>query len=965
MSERLEKLKNEYLRSLVFGTGSNKNSNRRPAEIIAMDIAAVDPAGCQNNLSELAEIARSVQAAGDQARMFAQKGLDRGCLELEELLDRTSRQEYPWIRPYIFSCYDTADADVPAESTIEKQSDTEKTKPLKDLSEIDAATLLTVRLQSRSDSSRFMSDFPPDWKKPQYKTPPRSLGECMYQYCKKGLWNSGVSRTDGMHQMLEETRKFCKDESQLKAVREAADQWLEIAIPESQQAVKRKSDTPEQEEKIKKIGGPLPGHIQKQREREKTSKKVSAAKNAHTVQINAKPACVISPHSVALPQPRSTRKNFFADYPHHQNDIVYLTPAPAWTLYIDESSTHFNTNENGIMAGVLSCDRNPLPKQPKLHASEDASEEKLIAGDKVIETLLSHPNCGVIAVPVTAYRSATGWASMVCSLIELVMRMLPLGGQKSSLKVLVENDEPYTKSSDFCYLRDACRFNLMHSYPERANLLDLSIEIMTKNDTRNAYPDIVSNTCFTRNNHTGRQRYLASGWGGTCFLDYRAEELSGLFDLFYKNDQLPASEWAKLVSSRISYGNNLFAAFLNLLGEEAQQNVTLWKTYLDHTVTYLSTGGLNLNRLHNQLEWLKRYQPAEEQLPPRIKLLWLTSKLAEENHLGEIGRHEKTDKMFMELIRDLYEEDAPLTCFATLHLAVQMTNAFQFERAQKLLMDYSDIGSLLNPDPPFTKFVKDTLRKVIGDDRKHYLPAAIPGLRFYGQLLSSCGQHEAFLGNPDRAAIYFEEAINCYQRLSENREDDIDKTLAYAATAAMDLDPAGNKAFDLLKRYLKTADLADAARDLAANSADIDKYHHHIFLRYLAHSSRIECRNAVAVYCAQKENWEVGGGHPWEMIEFYRGVLVENKEEKLRLFRHAYEMALEGGPTLHIIACVILGSIAYYDQSVIAELSKLIEETVAELPALGSNRVVCLRGQCQQQMEPLAFAKAILPFNFR
>ena len=964
--KNLKSLKDEYLRSLVFGNVS-KNSNRRSAEQIATDIAAESPEQSKKILTDLSDLAHTIQEAGEKARDFAKNGLKRSCLELEQLMDQVCHPEYAWIRSYIYTCYDNAANDTPATATEQKQSISEQSKPVKKWSKVNTLDFISIDLQSRSDASRFESDFPSDWKKPKYNSAPlQSLGECMYQYCWQGLWNPGESRTDAMEKSFNEARKFCKDERKLKAARETADQWLKVAIPEFRRAVKRKTDTPEQEKNIRKIGGPLPEHIKKQRKREQNSELVKVAKMNHVVQIKAAPVNMVPPSTAGLPSSHPKGKQPPANYPHHQNDIAYLTPAPSWTLYVDESGTSFNTNENGIMAGVLSCDQNPLPKQPKLHASENTTEEQLIAGDKVIETLLTHPNCGVIAVPVTAYRSATGWASLVCSLIDLVMRLLPLGGKKSKLKVLVENKEPYTKSTDFCYLRDACRFNLMHSYPERANLLDLSIEIMTKNDHRNAYPDIVSNACFTRkNNNTGKQRFLASGWGGTCFLDYRAEELSRLLDLFYKNGQLPAVEWAQLVSSQISCSNNLFSALLNLLGEEAQKNVPLWKKYLDHTVTYLSTGGLNLYRLHNQLEWLKRYQPAEEQLPPRIKLLWLTSKLAEANHLGEISQHKDVDKMFMELIRDLYEEDAPLTCFATLHLAVQMTNAFQFERAQKLLMDYSDIGSLLNPEPPFTKFVKDTLRKIIGDDRKHYLPAAIPGLRFYGQLLSSCGQHEAFLGNPDRAAIYFEEAINCFQRLSENREDDIDKTLAYATTAAMDLDPAGSKALELLKCYLNKTDLSEAAKALAANSTDIDKYHHHIFLRYLAHSNRKECKDAIKMYCTQKENWETGNGHPWEMIEFYRGILVENKEEKLNLFRHAYEMALEGGPTLHIIACVILGSIAYYDHSVVTELSELIEKTVAELPALGNERVSCLHCQCQQPLEPLTFAKAILPFNFR
>lgn len=966
MTKKMIDLQNEYLRSIIYGTDSKSTKKRRPVAEITTDISTTNPENAKKIIQSLDDYGKTLKDAGDQAEKLAQNGVDRGSLDLENLLSELEREEYPWVRSYLYSRFDNADTEKESNQAIEKKSEDLTEIPQKTtLQPIDSSNFFAMNFapQRTVDVSELGSDFPPNWKKPKWHENLKSFEECMYEYCYYGLWESGSSRIDKMKKMIEKARTYCKKTEDLEKARATADEWLKTARAAAETALKRKSDTPEQEKQIRRIGGPLPKHIDEKRKKEQKHSTAQKAKAKHRVIIDATPTN-IKPQQLSVPQQQSSSKQA-VDYPHHQNDIAFLAPAPAWTLYVDESGKEFNTGENGIIAGVLSCDQNPLPKQPKLHAADDETEEKMLAGDKVIETLLKHPNCGVLAVPVKAYRSAAEWISMVGSLVDLVMRMLPLNESTTTLKVVVENKGMYERGNDFAYIRDACNFKLMQTYPERAKLINLSIEVMTKNDARNAYPDIVANTCFTRESKMGGQRYRASGWGNSCFLNYSAEKLSGLLDYFYKSSQLPESEWANLVGSEVGRGNNLFAALLNLLGKEAQQNINLWKKYLDHTANYLSAGGLNLYRLHNQLDWLKRHQPADEQLPPRVKLLWLTSKLAEANHLGEITQHPESDKIFMELIRDLYEEDAPLTCFATLHLAVQMTNAFQFERAKELVLKYSNIGALLNPEPPFTRFVKDAVRKLIGDDRSHYLPAAIPGLRFYGQLLSSCGQHEAFLGNQKNAAIYFEEAINCFQRLSENREDDIDKTLAYAATSAMDLDPAGDNAYQLITRYLQVESLTEASGIFAENKDDVHKYHHHIFLRYLVHSDRTECAEAIKVYLAEKESWSVGGGHPWEMIEFYRGILTGSMDEKLKLFHHAYKMALEGGPTLHIIACVMLGSIAYYDQSVLADLSALIEKTVEELPALGADRISCLRAQCKKPIEPLTFAKAILPFNFR
>ena len=133
--KNLKSLKDEYLRSLVFGNVS-KNSNRRSAEQIATDIAAESPEQSKKILTDLSDLAHTIQEAGEKARDFAKNGLERSCLELEQLMDQVCHPEYAWIRSYIYTCYDNAANDTPATATEQKQSISEQSKPVKKWSKV-------------------------------------------------------------------------------------------------------------------------------------------------------------------------------------------------------------------------------------------------------------------------------------------------------------------------------------------------------------------------------------------------------------------------------------------------------------------------------------------------------------------------------------------------------------------------------------------------------------------------------------------------------------------------------------------------------------------------------------------------------------------------------------------------------------------------------------------------------------
>ena len=112
------------------------------------------------------------------------------------------------------------------------------------------------------------------------------------------------------------------------------------------------------------------------------------------------------------------------------------------------------------------------------------------------------------------------------------------------------------------------------------------------------------------------------------------------------------------------------------------------------------------------------------------------------------------------------------------------------------------------------------------------------------------------------------------------------------------------------------------------------------------------------------EKWSFGAGHPWEMIEFYRALLVNAQDEKIQHLQKAYDIAMLGEGTMHVIAAVILGSLVLFQPEKEKQYLELVEQCAVEIPALG-NRVTILREHVDRKYTPLELAALILPFNFR
>ena len=781
---------------------------------------------------------------------------------------------------------------------------------------------------------------------------PKTFDGYMYAYCATGLWGSDCDKKKQLRLYIE--RNFPEAETALAE----ADAWLKLAW-DCLHKYRKDKNNPELKAQINAFGDPLLHYIKKIDQNANKQKLKKAAHAAHKVEIKIESIKQTPGKLGNFPAIRSSKQNIL-DYNRHQNDITGLMPESEWTLLIDESGHSekgdFSTESRGegVIAGVLYPNKTPLPKPlfPELHASDDFEEKKIAAADKLIENLLNGKQFGVLALPIKSLRSSKEWGSAIGLFVDLVLRLLPLHG-KTKLNVLVENKDAYDISGDFAFLRDACYYRLMQSLPERSELITLDMGIMTKKHPLNSYPDIVANACLAWSN-VAQERLRISGWRKSCYLEFPPEELARVLEYYYTGKNIRPSDWNELLAYDGMSGQNFLSGILANCGREIRSSVSDWELYLKYVIDHLNSKSINLRLLERQVSYLMDYQPEEKEIPARLNLLWLTSCLAAKNHQGKLISDEEESE-FRRLIRITYPEDSQLACWTTLHLAVAMTDSFDFNRAKKIIRDYYDVRKYIEAGP----------QNLYSNEESRFLttPLVISGTNYFAQMLSSYGQHEAFAGNTQSAVLYFRKALELFGKLNDKQEGakQIPQTHAYLVLAMMDL-PSMRKEFqtEFVRFFGKTAPFA--VKDYAGNTGN--PYSHHILIRAMA--DHLLPATAEKAYLSESSDWKRETWHPWELIEFYRGVLCKSLKEKKKHMRTAYEMAVNGGgATLRMIGCGILGALYFHDQSVKNELEELTNRVIAELPRLGTNRIAAMKKQIESPDEPMTYIKKVLPFNFR
>lgn len=627
----------------------------------------------------------------------------------------------------------------------------------------------------------------------------------------------------------------------------------------------------------------------------------------------------------------------------HPNDLRGLPPETHWQLIIDETGDTFDDRASAVKAlrvgrfvGILVPGDKPVlqPLKKGWHAVTEKSEEI----DHVVQSILNS-RVGVFGIDVRHVPSARGerWMDGVTLLIDWVLRLLPIQ-ERVKIEVLIEQRGVFQSGQSWEQVERDCLRRLALAYPNRARCTDLRVQVIGKEGSSlNGYVDAIAFT-WAKTSASSKERLKKSKWDGTCLLTAAgqtdARSMMNAWDAFAQGVNLPPSLWWDMLSSPdVGNPGSVLSNLLDMVGHETKLKTDLWSAFLTEIKSRMASTPVNLLRLSAAVDWLQNYEPGDAKITPMMRLVWLTVQLARANHLGSVEEGWLIELDALE--RDLFDEAAPLVCHADLHRAVAATNRYDFVAAESTLEKWRDCTP------------------------------SVPGLRYWAQVKSSLGQHSAFMGNFKSATEFFTEALSAFARLSDpdTRKRDELQTACYLAIVLTDWDDVDAKE---VRRSVErvTGPLPAAATRLATTNASEDRYAHHLLLRWLVFRGDADVRQA---YLESEDSWKEGEGHPWELIQLYRSILLHSIDEKRALalaLNGAWLAFAEGqGPTVRLIgACCRAVAVAWGSPWPQAENE--LNDLVESIP-LAKAEIEILRKSLVSRVEPATLLKQVLPFNFR
>ena len=552
-----------------------------------------------------------------------------------------------------------------------------------------------------------------------------------------------------------------------------------------------------------------------------------------------------------------------------EHDISALTAAPSWELLIDETGSFEQggpREAQSKVVGVLVPSGTVLPPlAPGWHAADRSLSEV----DAAVQAVLDAP-VGILGLPLAGMTAgADPWVHAVLELLQWVLRLMPVGGP-TKLTVSVEQRGEHSSGSSWLAAITEVRRQLVHRHPNRYASLSIEVRVQGKADNPlNGYADAIAFT-YGSTAQASQDRLMRTGLQGRCLWGGNPRLLRDAWDAIGFGAGLGGEHWRDLVSDPdVRTPASIAGRLLERVVQSCRTDSALWERFLRATQAHLDSKAIDLRRLAREVDWLSRAAPEEATLPARVRLAWLVANLELANHEGAADLAEAAE---LEALSERLADEAPeLVCLADLDRSVLATNRFDFDGAEACLQRWRD-----------------------AKPRE-------PGLQLWGRLRSQHGQLAAFKGEHERAEAAFIEAIEAFGKLSDpalaRREQG--QTGVYLAIATMDR--AGAPLELVRQRVNAIVPLTrESIEALSLSEVPAEKYNHHLLLRYLVAHGTVDEK---AAYLSTRAAWETGTGHPWQLIEAYRGVLLATLDptEAAKRLDDAVAGTLKQGPTVRFI----------------------------------------------------------------
>jgi hypothetical protein len=626
----------------------------------------------------------------------------------------------------------------------------------------------------------------------------------------------------------------------------------------------------------------------------------------------------------------------------HPNSLRQLPAHNHWHILIDETGEDFEHPEQlrmsdralgkwvalAIPVGVVTL--------PSLKHHFHACDESPAVVDAAVQNILSHA-VGVLGItckdPISG--RTPRWFSGVHRLIRLIMRLLPIvPDQANSVEVFIEQRGVFGPKADLLAIQQLLESELQGLDPKRFSQLKLHLSFTPKNaHPANGYVDALA---YTWGSADDRRLKLAR-FAGHCFLRPSDGVIERTYAALDADHPLSAADWYQLTTAMSDEPNySILQGAMAQLGQQVKRDLSLWQRYLAEVQYRLVHKDYSSAALAATLRWLQDYQPKQAVLSPRLRLQWAVAQLATDNHLGRFSPALAQEAW--QLSKQLIDEHAAEACHAHLRIAVAATNTFAFKQAY-------DMGLFWLAQP-----------------------VGMVGRLNHAKVLSSLGQHSAFMQQHVQAIAYFDQALAQFALLSDpaEAEREAKQTHSYRLIALMDHPQTCPKILRVALEQYVGDNLTDAANRFAHSQTD--RFMHHVLVRALWQIA--DFADARRVYLEQRHHWQRGQGHPWPLIDAWRGCMLINAgwaEEATAYFKSAIVECFDdlNGNTLHWIGTVLLTlshrlNVGIIDQPL--DLSQLQGQLPhAPYQALADLQV-CSGDDTTALMRHVT---ACLPFNFR
>lgn len=621
--------------------------------------------------------------------------------------------------------------------------------------------------------------------------------------------------------------------------------------------------------------------------------------------------------------------------------LTSQSPCPQWTLLIDEGGAIPEAlgqpaeGVEGRFVGLLVPQTVTLPALPSGWHAVDQPDPREI--DRVVQAILDAP-VGIhgITLSILPTSSADAWVTGVVELVHHVLGLIPLGDGMTRLEVLIEQRGEHVAGAMWRAVTAAVLRDLALHDPERAARIALSLRLVSKHDAAlNGYVDALAFT-WSSPSPASRDRLAKSGLEHSCLLSGDPRVLRTLRDALVDGATLSPDAWRALTARADAHRPGTFAAgLLDRLRGALRGDPARWSRHLDGVRTHLDSKSVDLVALGREVSLLASCAPSNAELPPSVRLAWATARLEAANHEG--ATRDDVEAELAALAGSLFDELPTLACQADLVRAVLATNRFDVAGATHALARWSEVAP------------------------------AVPGLRHWGRVRSSLGQHAAFSGDHARAGALFDEADAAFARLSEAGLGERRQTATYAAIAATD-DPARepSEVRARIATMLGEEPTTEIIAALAADGSAGRRYAHHAVVRWISHRGDVAARDA---YLAARARWTTGYGHPWSLIELHRALILHDVGAPPDEVEQQLHASIEagwtpsGGPTVRFISLVtvaVAGLLGALDPSEHRALADALAPQLPHAPWPPLREALANRWT----QSPRALLAACLPFNF-